>query len=154
MATCLTKFHGEIEYTAESVWSFPEGLFGFESETQFLPLEVPTLRPLVFLQSLSNPGLCFVTMPVLVVDQNYQLSVSPEDIAELDLPEGQSPRIGEDLLCLAILTIQKGRPTTANLMAPVLVNLKNRKAMQVISADSHYSHRHVFVEPKPEAVCS
>jgi flagellar assembly factor FliW len=154
MPKCLTKFHGEIEYTADAVWNFPAGLFGFETETSFLPLEVPTLRPLVFLQSLSSAQLCFVTIPVLVVDQNYRLTVSPDDLVELNLPEGEVPAIGEDLLCLVILTIQQGKPTTADLMGPVLVNSRNRRGLQIISAETSYSHRHIFVGAEPEVVCS
>lgn len=154
MAQCLTKFHGEVEYSEDATFHFANGLFGFESETRFLPVEVPAARPIVFLQSLASPGLCFVTLPILVVDQNYRLAVKPEDLAEVELPEDRQPVIGEDVLCLAILTIQKSGPTTANLLAPVMVNLRNRKAVQAISLETGYSHRHIFLEPSRETVCS
>jgi flagellar assembly factor FliW len=154
MKTCSTRYHGEIEYSEDEVVSFPRGLFGFETEKQFLMIELPAVRPLVFLQSLSTPGLCFLALPVGVVEKDYQLDLADEDLEELELPAGSRPRIGEDVLCLVLLTVQANRPTTANLMAPVTLNLRTRKALQAISTNDLYSHQHVFLEPAKETVCS
>lgn len=154
MAKCRTKSHGEIEYSEDVVMHFPEGLFGFESETRFLPIEVPALHPVLFLQSVQRPELCFVTLPILVVDPAYRLAVSPSDLELADLPAGRQPVIGEDVLCLAILTLHKDGPTTANLIAPLVINLRNRKAVQALVCEGEYSHQHVFPASSPEAVCS
>jgi len=154
MAKCRTKSHGEIEYSEDAVMHFSEGLFGFESETRFLPIEVPALHPILFLQSVQRPGLCFITMPILVIDPAYRLAVSPYDLELAGLPAGRLPVIGEDVLCLAILTLHKDGPTTANLIAPLVINLHNRKAVQALAVEGEYSHQHVFPAPAPEAVCS
>jgi flagellar assembly factor FliW len=53
-----------------------------------------------------------------------------------------------------LITIQPGRPTTANLMAPLVVNLASRQAMQALSAEDEYSHQHIFLQPVEETVCS
>jgi flagellar assembly factor FliW len=45
-------------------------------------------------------------------------------------------------MCLAILTVPKEGPVTANLLAPVVVNLATRVAVQAVRADTMYSHRH------------
>jgi flagellar assembly factor FliW len=131
---------------------FPAGLFGFESETRFLPIEVPALRPILFLQSVQRPDLCFVTMPILVIDPGYRLGLSPAELELAGLPDNRQPAIGEDVLCLAILTLRKSGPTTANLIAPLVINLRSRKAVQALMCDSDYSHRHVFPAAR-EAVC-
>lgn len=154
MPTCLTKYYGEMEYSEEAVLNFPLGLFGFETETRFLLIENPAVRPIVFLQSLSTPQLCFLTLPVFVVDQGYKLAISADDLALLELPAGRQPRIGEDVACLAIISVQENKPTTANLLAPVVVSLRSNKAAQTISEESSYSHQYVFLEPRQEAVCS
>jgi flagellar assembly factor FliW len=65
--------------------------------------------------------------------------MSAEDIRLLGL--WRAPRIGEDVLCLAVLSIRPEGPT-ANLLAPVVVNLRNRLAVQAVAPDSEYSHRH------------
>jgi flagellar assembly factor FliW len=108
--------------------------------------------PLVYLQSLEDPALCFVTMPILSVDPQYRLKVSSEDLDQLGLPAGRTPRIGQDVFCLTVIAIRENGPT-ANLLAPVLINLKNRKAVQAIAPDSDYSHQYELM-PEEAAVCS
>lgn len=154
MPLCLTKYHGEFEYSDAAVFEFPHGLFGFEHERRFLPIEIPAARPIVFLQSLTTQELCFVALPVFVVDREYRLSLSMEDRAELGLPSNRPAVIGEDVLCLALITIQPQRPTTANLMAPIVVSLASRRAVQALSTEYEYSHQHTFLQPAEDAVCS
>ena len=154
MPKCLTKYHGEVDYDEQATVHFPRGLFGFESETGFLSIEKPALRPLVFLQSLSTPDLCFISLPVFVVDREYSLALRPEDLAAVGLPPGQQPAIGRDVLCLAIVCIQPGGPTTANLLAPVVVNRQNSKAIQAVSLNQKYTHQVPLPEPSEELVCS
>ena len=117
------------------------GLFGFETETRFLPIEQPALRPLVFLQSLSSPDLCFISLPVFVVDQEYSCRSDRKILAAVGLPSDRPPRIGQDVLCLAIVRIQPGGPTTANLLAPVVVNRRNSKAIQAVSLNQEHAHQ-------------
>jgi flagellar assembly factor FliW len=69
------------------------------------------------------------------------------------LPAGRQPAIGEDVLCLAILTLHKDRPATANLIAPLVINLRNRKAVQALVCEGAYSHQHTFPAAEPQAVC-
>ena len=68
MPECMTKYHGLMRYADDMVWNFPEGLFGFEERKRFLPVELAGTRPVVFLQSLEDPQLCFVTLPVPVFE--------------------------------------------------------------------------------------
>lgn len=154
MPKCQTKYHGELEYEECAALDFPRGLFGFESETRFLPIEQPALRPLVFLQSLATADLCFISLPVLVVDREYSLSFLPEDLEAVGLPADRQPIIGADVLCLAIVSIQVGGPTTANLLAPVVVNRRNSKAIQALSLNRKYTHQAPLPEPSEEPVCS
>ena len=154
MSICETKYHGRIEYSDDTVLDLPAGLLGFEEHTRFLPVEVPATRPIIYLQSLLKPETCFITLPVLVADPVYQLAMSLEDIRFLGLDPGITPRIGCHVICLAVITIQTGRPTTANLMAPVVVNLDTRRGLQIISTDQAHSHRYEFLPSKETATCS
>ena len=144
-----TQNFGPLEYQQNAVVVFPAGLPGFEEERGFVVVEQPDTKPLIFLQSLTQPDLCFLTLPVLAVDHDYQLSISPEDLYILELPEEFQPVIGTDVLCLAILSLAEDRPPTANLLAPLVVNLKTRRAVQAIQVDTQYSHQHPLLE-EPE----
>jgi len=57
-----SKAFGKLTYSDDGRMHFPVGLFGFEKEQWFLLIEQPGTRPLLFLQSLSTPELCFVTL--------------------------------------------------------------------------------------------
>jgi flagellar assembly factor FliW len=156
MPQIRTAYFGELDYTDGTVFQFPHELPGFEQERCFLFLQQPHTEPLLFLQSLGNPRLCFILLPILVLDSNYAVNLETEDLATLRLNPARQPVIGEDILCAAIVRpggADDGEPT-ANLMAPVVVNLKEQIGMQVIQADSPYSYRHPIPVGKEVAPCS
>jgi flagellar assembly factor FliW len=140
MPVMQTKNFGTISYEPESELEFPCGLPGFDSRKRFVAVRFVESDPLVYLQSLEDPGLCFVTMPVLSVDPRYRLKVASEDLGHLGLPPVRQPRIGEDVFCLTVLSIRETGPT-ANLLAPIVINLKTRRAVQAIAPGSDYSHQ-------------
>jgi len=150
-----TRHFGTIEFDRDAVCEFPAGLPGFEDEREFVALEQPHTHPIVFLQSLKRTELCFITLPVQTIQPDYRLSISAEDLRLLDLPEDRQPEIGKQVLCLAIVAVAEGQPPTANLLAPVVINLQNRRAVQAILSDSGYSHRHPLLAGREEEnVCS
>jgi len=149
---CETRYFGPVEYDQESVLLFPDGIPAFEQERRFVAIRQPLNEPLVFLQSLTNRDLCFVALPVQSICSGYRMQMAPEDLEALGLEAGRQPAIGCEVLCLCLLAVEENAPPTANLLAPIVVNLKTRCARQAIQTDSSYSHR----EPLPlrEAACS
>lgn len=142
MPQFVTNQFGPIEYTEEAAWEFPHGLPAFEDQTRFLPIEPPVYAPIVFLQSLIRPELCFLALRVGDLLPDYRLNVSSDDLAALDLEATRQPTIGEEVLCLVILSVTGNQPPTANLLAPVVVNQRNRRAVQAVRMDTAYSHQH------------
>ncbi len=147
-----TRHFGRIPAAAEAEFEFPRGLPGFEERRRFVPLRFEQSDPLIFLQSMEDPDLCFLTVPVLVVDRNYRLAAEPEDLESIGLPPEPQPSIGEDVLCLAVISAHP-EASTVNLLAPVVVNLRNRKAVQAVAAESGYSHQHPLA-PEEAPACS
>jgi flagellar assembly factor FliW len=152
MAEIVTQQLGSLAYDDSAVLDFPAGLPGFENQTRFVLLEPASSAPVVFLQSLSIPNLCFLAAPVDSIDARYDLSLTPEDLRLLGLDERRQPQSGVEVLCLAILTAPENGPMTANLLAPVVVEIRSRRAVQAVRVDSRYSHRHPLA-PR-ETVCS
>jgi flagellar assembly factor FliW len=142
MAELNTKKFGALEYREDSVFLFPRGLPAFEHETEFVPIEDLATAGLVYLQSVRTRELCFVAFPAAAVDPRYQLLVGRDDLAVLGLDTLRQPRPGEEVLVLALLCISGNSPVTANLLAPVVVNLANRRAVQAVRSDGQYSPRH------------
>jgi len=137
-----TSRFGELEYDPDQEIHFPEGLPAFESETRFVPVEIPGTAPVVFLQSLNRPDLTFVTLPALSVAPDYSLAMIPEDLEILGLPPERQPGLGKEVLCLAIVTIGGQQPPSVNLMAPVVIHIGTRRAVQAIQPESPWSHQH------------
>ena len=151
MPEIATTNFGTIFFAPESVFEFPHGLPGFEEQRRFVPVQNPLTAPILFLQSTEEPSLCFTTLPIWVIDAGYRLRIMEPDLEALEFPAGCQPLIGADVLCLAVLSIRK-TGTTANLLAPVVVNLKNYKAVQAVTPESGYSHQHLLFPPEA-AVC-
>ena len=137
-----TKYFGSMPYAEESIFEFPLGLPSFEEETRFVFIEIPEYAPLVFLQSISKSTLCFLALPVLTIDPEYHLALSIEDRAALQLPLDREPTPADGVLALALVSMHDGFSATANLMAPIVVNIQTRHALQSIRIDQAYSHQH------------
>jgi flagellar assembly factor FliW len=138
MLTCETTNFGCIEYSADSAVEFEEGLPGFEAERRFVVIQQPQHYPLVFLQSVATSALCFPALPVRVVDPQYDVSIADSDRQVLGII-GEL-RLGENTIALALIAIHED--PTANLLAPVVINLQTRAAAQCIDPGMRYSHRY------------
>ena len=154
MPVIATKYFGNLDYSEESVFEFPAGIPGFDCEKRFLFIEQPLARPMVFMQSMAEPALCFLALPILTVQSGYSLRMSREDLDHIGLATDAQPEIGSQVCCLALVSLESGQAPTANLLAPVVANLHSRKAVQAIQVDSDYSHRHTLESCAPEAICS
>ena len=150
--TFLTAHFGPVPADESASIVFPAGLPGFETCRRFTILHHPEQPALIFLQSLERAELCFLAVPVQMLRRNYDLAVSDEDLALLGLPAGHRPDPRSEVLALAILSLSEGEPPTANLVAPVVVHLAARRAVQAIRSDGAYTCAEPFLEE--EAVCS
>jgi flagellar assembly factor FliW len=130
-----SQWLGEIEFGPNSELFFPTGLPGFEGERGILPVEIPAQKPLVYLQSLTNPEVCFVSLPVFVVNSGFHLRLSDDERSILQLSGDGDPMIGVDVLCLALLIPSLGS-VRVNLNAPVVINLHNSRGVQCLCADT------------------
>ena len=104
----------------------------------------------MFLESQTTPELSFLLLPVSLIDPDYRLALSAEDRSTI------RAMAGTRLLILAVVTAAEDLPPTANLLAPVVINMENRRAVQAVRSDSVYSHKHrLFPGLSPEeASCS
>jgi flagellar assembly factor FliW len=135
-----TEQFGPLDYQEDAALLFPRGLPGFEQRHRFVLVKQPDLAPLVHLQSLESAELCFVAIPVQVIDQDYHPQLLPEDADLLGVEQLDSTHS----LLLALLAVSCDGHVTANLLAPIVVNLATRTALQAVRGDSQYSHQYVL----------
>ncbi len=129
---------GEIETGSECEMSFPFGIPGFEEMRRVVPVEIPAQRPLIYLLDAARPETCFLALPVFVIDPRFKLTMTEDECAAIGLPACSpcEPKIGEDVLCLALL-IPSERTVRANLGCPLVVNLRNLRGIQCAPPDGY-----------------
>ena len=131
--TIHSPWLGEVEWEPESELYFPAGLPGYEDQHRMVAIEIPSQRPVVYLQSLESDEVCFAALPVYVIDPSFRLSLSEDERAALHLPENCDPAIGADVLCLALLRKSEGT-VEANTGTAIVINLHNRRGVQCVPA--------------------
>jgi flagellar assembly factor FliW len=142
MTQFVSRYFGCFSPHDEDLIHFRNGLPGFEEQTQYAAVSIPGQEPILYLQSLTRPELCLITLPARVFFSDYQLELSPEDRELLELPEDSSVGIGSEVACQVIVTTDQNREPAANLAAPLVINLRNRYGIQVFQAAARYSFQH------------
>lgn len=139
-----TARFGEIEADEEKILRFKEGIPAFEDEHEFLLVPYEKESPILFMQSLKSPDLAFLVTSPFIFFPDYSFEIDDEVTEDLDI------KSNEDLLIYSILTVPNGdvKKMTANLMAPVVINIKNMFAKQVVLDKSPYRTKHALFEPK------
>jgi len=84
-------------------------------------------------------------VPVSAIDLAYSSELSPDDARVLGVDARKLSATAREILCLAILC-------APDLLAPVIVNLATRIAVQAVRSDNRYSHRHALAGE--ETACS
>jgi flagellar assembly factor FliW len=154
MPRLSSKYFGELDYASDAVFQFPSGVPGFEHHTAFVFLEQPHADPLVFMQSLSEEGLCFIAIPVFVADAGYCLELPAEDREALGFSPTGELKIGEEILCLALVTVHEGSGPTANLASPIVLSLQTRLGLQSVCSGTAYALRHPLLTSGVITSCS
>lgn len=134
-----TRF-GVLQVNDNELIRFAEGIPGFPEEMEFLLIPVEEKSPFVFMQSVKRSDLAFLLTNPFLFFKDYEFVIDDETMEELELEEAGQAAF------YSILTMQGAKITalTANLVAPIVINLKNRKAKQVVLERSRYTTKHLL----------
>ncbi len=122
----------------------PQGILGFPEYTKFCLIDPADDTLILWLQSLENPQVVFPVLEPKVFRLDYTAKLSALELRELKLDNVNQSAV------LSILTIPEDiTQMTANLKAPLVVNLKQQVAKQVVLQENEYSVKHlIFKELK------
>lgn len=137
-----TKYFGYIDYDEENVVHFRQGLFGFETEREFLLLPFEgSGGTLLSMQSTQTPELAFVIMNPFSLKPDYTPLLQAEELAAMGASDSRE-------LCYYVLSVvhEPVSESTVNLKCPVVINEDTREAMQVILNTDDYGMRHRLAE--------
>lgn len=138
-----TDGFGEVEIDEKYILHFPVGIYGFEDVKEYALLEQGDDEfPVMIMQSIHNTFPSFVVLDPYFIKQDFSPQLPKEALKEL------KATTMDNLRFLVIAVVPKNiNEMTVNLKSPVVINIENNLAMQVILENPDYSVRHrVFEE--------
>lgn len=133
-----TAKFGEVEVNEEFTFNFIEPILGYEKLSKFALVDHMPDSPFKWLQSMEDESIALpITVPSFF-DIDYEFVLTENDAKKLDA------KGAEDILTLNIVNIPNGQPekATINLLGPIVININNKNAMQIVLVNSNYSVRH------------
>ena len=131
-----TKFFGEVEIDDAKIIDFPNGIIGFEDYNRFAIIydeDDASENKISWLQSLDEPVLALPVVNPLAIVSVYSPLIEDELLKPLGNPAD------EDLLCLLVMTVPSDmKKVTANMKAPIIINSKTNKGVQLIVDNADY----------------
>lgn len=126
-----TRF-GEIEIEDAKIINFPLGIPGFTNLKRYILLDYKD--PIKWLHAVDDPDIAFIVTEPFGFFPDYSLTIEDDVERFLEITD-----VAETIV-LIILNIADNR-LNANLKAPIIVNISNLKAIQIILEDERYSFR-------------
>ena len=121
------------EKLRENIIRFPNGLPGFPNNREFVMVQQPQEKPFAWMQSVSNPKLVFAVVDAYAWVKDFTIEVDDSELQEMG---SLNPL---DYAVYFILRIVKKNSRTilqAKPNAPVIVNIHNRQARQIVVSTS------------------
>lgn len=137
-----TRFFGEIDIDEKKIINFKEGLPGFENLNKFLFMtDNDENSPFCWLQSIEDIDIVFTLFDILKFLPDYEPVINIENLEKF----GEFSQ--EDLLIYCISSIPKDiKNMTINLKAPIIININNNEARQVICNNEDYPIKYYIYE--------
>ena len=143
----MTRDFGKIEIDRSDIIFFKSGLPGFEELEEFVLLPFAEESPFIIMQSVKNPDVAFVTVEPGNLISDYEFEISDKVEKSLKIESVSS------LLILNIITLKDNiENSTANLSAPIVINLEEKLGRQVILDDQRYNVRFKIFAAQEEEV--
>ncbi len=131
-----TRIFGEIEISDDKIITFENGIIGFPDLKHFTLLhdeEKGTNVGIRFLQSIEEPGFAMPVMDPLLVQPEYDPEVNDELLA------GVGELTPDNILVLVTVTVPSDlTKMTVNLQGPIVINVDEHKACQIIVEGGAY----------------
>lgn len=128
---------GQLSVSKEETIHIPQGILGFPEYREFCLVDPGDETFILWLQSLENSEIAFALLEPKIFKPDYTVRLSMAELRELKLENvNQSAVFG-------ILTIPEDITLmSANLKAPLVINLKEKIAKQVVLQENEYSIKH------------
>jgi flagellar assembly factor FliW len=117
----------------ETLFTFPEGIAGFEDCKRFKLFHEEGKATVFWLQSVDDAEVMFPIVAPEALDIEYQIELTDDDCALIGLH-------GTEEVAVVVIVYRnevEGGKIAANTHSPVILNLNSRKGMQKVLRDVH-----------------
>ena len=126
--TINTAKFGELEICKDSIFNFVNPIIGFGDLKEYAIVDYKPDSPFKWLQSMEDMELAFPITLCSFFGIDYQFDIPDEEAQTLGIESA------DDIFVCNIANIPSSNPqgATINMLAPIVVNIVNKKAMQII----------------------
>jgi len=149
-----TRF-GKVNLSENDLVTFTEGLLGFSELRKFVLLDDPNDEIFAWLQSCEKPAVAFPILEPELFTSSYNIKLSKHDLEALKLAaDSGGGGIASRHRIFSIITIPADvTQMTANLKAPIVINVKERLAKQIVAQENDFQIKFpVFIELQKRVV--
>jgi len=141
-----TSRFGQLDVNPERLIVFEEGVLGFPEQDRYALIQTGEGSAFYWLQAVDRPDLAFVVCDPRLFIVDYQVPVKLEELVGINLTRPEEAQV-------FVIVNKVDNMLTGNLQGPLVVNVDNRKARQLVLSDKKYSTRHPLMRvPGPVAM--
>jgi flagellar assembly factor FliW len=132
MQVQTTRF-GSIQINDTDIITFRDGLLGFADLRKFVLLDDPNDEIFAWMQSCEKPHIAFPVLEPELYSESYKPTLTKTDLASVGILAAERPRL------FTIVTIPEDvTQMTANMKAPLVINVKDRVAKQIVVQENDF----------------
>lgn len=146
----VTSRFGKLEVAPQEIFTFPAGLLGFENLKKYFFIDLPGNPAFRWLQSLEDPALAFLLADPFLFVPGYEVELDETTRKTMDIQNL------EDVCIYTTVTIPLDggvREATTNLLGPIVVNVRERRGVQLVLENSvlqpRYHTKHLLFSRLP-----
>lgn len=139
-----TKYLGEVEIDKSQIIEFPKGILGFKDSKEFVIIDLEDTNFFSFLQDIKNEMVSFLVINPWNFFEDYDIELPDDKLENINI----NPKGNNLMEIYNIVTLSNNfNESTANLLAPVVINLEDKKGKQFVLNNSPYTTKHsIFKE--------
>ncbi len=118
---------GQIQIDDESILTFDNGIYGFEDLKKFAIINCTETEPIFWLQSVEDGDVSLPIIDPFIIKEDYVIDVDDKELMSIGTEKE------EDIIVYNVVVLPEDiTKITINLVAPIIINISNNKAKQVI----------------------
>lgn len=136
----ISPVHGKITYDENEIIKFEKTILGFDELHNFILRKVENSN-FTILQSLEDEKISFVLISPFDIVSDYEIKLGNETVERIEVDTAN------DVSIFSLVTLNSDiKKITANLKAPIVINVKKNLGEQIIVDKEKYKIKHPLVK--------